>query len=185
MDLKITIGQMLDKTLQLAKQNREKIHYSNVDGFPQAILILGPALEVASLPARWRNEREKYQFMRVVREAAKRSLATAVILVSDTRWLEEETICEKFGIPPTHEIGLERFRELYQRAVTERFKGYVGNMPSDWYTEAIMTIAKGPTIPVMTRSAHYKQGPRDSIQWIEPKYTHTKEIFNLLPDWWC
>jgi hypothetical protein len=164
MELKTVIGQMLDKTLELAKKQRAAIPYSQTDGFPQSVIVLGPNLEVATLPVLWSTEAEKYARFRAVSKAAKDTLASAVILISDTRWLEEETICEKLGIPPTKEIWLKPFQTLYRNAVTERFGGYLGNMPPDWYTDALITVAKGPTIPVMLRTALYKRGVNDSIE---------------------
>ena len=186
MELKDRIGAILDKTLELAKTFRAEKPYSAE--FSQTVIMLGPTLEVATVPMTWATEREKFQKFRILSETAKRSLATAIILIADARSVEEETICEKLGIRPVKEIGLEEFQRQYTKIRTERYDGDARNFPPDWYTDLIMTIAKGPTIPVMFRAAYYTKGDRDSIKWLEPtekQKSPTQELFNLIPDWWC
>lgn len=184
MALKDKIGEILDRLLEVAKTSREGAPYSQE--FTQEILMLGPTLEVATVPLTWRTETEKFRNFRIVSEVAKKTLATAVILIADARCVEEETICAKLGIRPTSEIGVAEFQRQYVNIRRERFDGDAGNFPRDWYTELILVVAKGPTIPVMVRVAYYTV-KGESIRWIDPpkKANYTEGYFNLLPDWWC
>lgn len=188
-DFKEKIGRILDETMERAKINREHIPHSKSDGFAQAIIFIGPTFEVETVPGIWRNEQEKYSLMRAVSNMAKRRLAMVVILVADTRWVEGDKIAPLLGIPTLAETaGLEEWTKLYQREVTKRFKGYLGNMPPEWYSEALIVIAKGPGLGgPMARMARYEKGPNDSIQWVQTPAgeTYSDYHFNLLPDWWC
>jgi hypothetical protein len=186
MSLKEKITQIVEMQLELAKKNRERIPYSQTDAFANAVLLIGPTFEVACLPGLWRNEEEKYRFMGAVRKTAEASLSMAVVLITDTRWVEGDKIAPLLGIPTVEELGVEEWQTRYRRAVTEKFKGYVGNMPAEWYSEAVMVIAKGPGFGTIARSARYEKGPNDSIKWLSENWTEMGvHHFNLLPDWWC
>ena len=183
--LKEKIGLILDVTLERAKINRAQIPYSKVDAFPNAIILLGPSFEVAATPVTWRNEAEKYARMRVVSQTAKETLSMAVILVTDTRFTEADKVAPLMGLPKLDDVGLEKWSELYKQEMHKRFKGYAGNMPAEWYSEAIMVVAKGPGIGIITRSAEYEKGENDSIKWVTRHTSLQAQHFNLLPDWWC
>lgn len=185
MNVKERIGQVLDVTLQRAKSEREAIPYSRQDAFANVIIILGPAFQVATMPGRWSNEEEKYRLMRAVSKTANDVLAMAVILVTDTRWVEGDKVAPLLGIPTIEEVGLDKWQKLYRAEIQKRFKGYLGNMPQEWYSEAIVVIGKGPGIGTLDRFAPYEKGPNDSIQWLPSELEHTAVQFNLLPDWWC
>ena len=188
MDLKTLqekIGQMLDVTLERAKIERERVPYSRSDGFPQAILFLGPMFEVASIPAMWGNENEKYRLMGAVSETAKRTMSMAVILVTDTRWVESDKIAPLMGLPKPEDVGIEKWQDLYTAALKKKFNSYAGNMPPEWYSEALMVVAKGPGVGVIHRVAHYEKGANDSIKWVPASVTPDAVTMNLIPDWWC
>jgi hypothetical protein len=191
MELTLTqarIDEILDGMMLVAKQQRTQIPYSKVDAFAQVLMFLGPNLEVATYPAIWRNEKEKYALMRAVSEAAKKTLAQAVILISDVRWVENSRAEKILGLPPLAEVGVEEWQTLYKREITKRYGGYLGKAPPELYSEAIMAIMKGPRLNgVPTRMAVYEKGENDSIRWL-PKHPESEGIthkFNLLPDWWC
>jgi hypothetical protein len=169
-----------------AKRQRANIPYSQTDGFPQAIVFIGPNLEPASVPITWSNENEKWHKMKAVSKTAQDMLCQAVALVSDTRWVEEDRIVKLLGIPPLAEIGLEKFKEMYSHIIGERFGGYLGNAPKELFTEAIMIAMKGPRLNgPQAIFAPYEQGAKDSIRWLPPIKEHGTHHFNLLPDWWC
>lgn len=181
------IDGILDTLMLVAKQKRAEIPYSNVDGFAQAIVFLGPNFEIDSHPITWRTEPEKYAKMRAVSKVAQEMFCQAVILVSDVRWVDSDKAAKFLGIPTHQEVGLEKWQDLYKREITKRYKGYLGNAPAELYSEAIMVIMKGPRLKgVPTRTAQYEKGPNDSIRWL-PKADVVGETmrFNLLPDWWC
>jgi hypothetical protein len=124
--------------------------------------------------------------MKAVSETAREMFCQAVCLVTDTRWVEEDKAVKILGIPPLSEVGMEKFTQNYQRVVTERFGGYLGNAPSELYTKAIVIAMKGPRLDgPQSIAAPYERGPNDTIHWLsylhKPKTIH----FNLLPDWWC
>lgn len=181
------IDELLDTLMLVAKQQRAKIPHSNVDGFAQAIVFLGPNLEPASHPITWRDEREKYAKMRAVSRVAQEMFCQAIVLITDVRWVSNEKAEKFLGLPKLEEVGLDKWGDLYKREITKRYKGYVGNAPAELYSEAIMVIMKGPRLKgVPTRTAQYEKGPNDSIRWL-PKADVVGETmrFNLLPDWWC
>jgi len=179
------VRELLNLLLLEAKRQRGNIPYSNTDGFPQAVVFLGPGLEPVTVPLTWRNEREKYAKMEAVSKTAKDMFCQAVALISDTRWVEEEKIVKVLGVRPLAEIGLEQFQEDYTRIIHERYKGYLGNAPKELFTESIMIAMKGPRLNgPQAIFAPYDQGPNDSIHWLaQPKETGAHH-FNLLPDWW-
>lgn len=185
-ELKEAIDKLLDDLLNHAKQQREAIPYSRTDGFPQAMIALGPNLEASVMDATWKNESEKRRLMRAVSETAKQMLCTAVVLMVDTRWVDGNKISPLLGLPKPDEVGIEEWSKLYSRAVQEKFGGYLGNMPSHYYSEAIIVIAKGPVIGTMARTAPYEKGDKDDIRWLDWKDFSVKtHHFNMLPDWWC
>lgn len=185
MELKNKIGDLLDKIMELAKKQREGVPYSHTDAVNPIILAIGPTLQPAIIPVKWRDEVEKRIMMRAVSKVAQEMLCTAVVLVSDVRWIQSDKIAPRLGIPTLEEVGLEQWQKLYSDALYKKFKGYVGNMPADWYSEAMMVIAKGPTIGTMERMAVYEKGPNDSIKWLLEEKNLSNSQFNLLPDWWC
>ena len=180
------VRQMLNILLLEAKRQRSNIPYSRVDDLAQAIVVLGPNLEVSSLPVTWRDEREKYAKFKAVSKAAQETFAQAVCLITDVRWVEDKRASEMLGIPPLEEVGIEAFGQNYKRVVTERFGGYLGNAPRGLYSEAIIIIMKGPRLggPQML-SAPYEEGPNDTIRWLKQPVETKAHNFNLLPDWWC
>jgi hypothetical protein len=186
-ELREKIDSVLEGVLIRAKKQREEIPYSRTDGFPIIVIVIGPNFEVATLPMTWTDEAEKYARMAEVSQVAKKTFATAVVLITDTRWVEGDKISRLLGIPTLKEAGgLEKWQPLYRRAVQQKFKGYLGNMPPEWYSEAIVAIAKGPVVGTITRSAHYEKGDNDRIRWCDGhNLEEFRTDFNLLPDWWC
>lgn len=183
-ELTAKINGLLQKLMLAAQLQRSKIPYSEIDSFTNMLVFLGPNLEPATQSITWANENEKYAKMRAVSRVAKEMFCTAVILISDTRWVEDQKIAPLLGIPTAEEVGGERFQELYSKAIAERFKGYVGNMPPEWYSEAIIVVAKGPTCGILSQFAPYEKGPNDGIHWLKSDAKIAQQRFNLLPDWW-
>lgn len=181
------IDELMDEMMRIAKTIRAGIPYSRTDGFPQAVVFLGPNLEPASTPITWRTEPEKYAKMRAVSKTAMDMFCQAVILITDVRWVENAKAEKMLGLPPLAEVGLEKWGEMYKREVTTRYGGYLGNAPAELYTEAIIAIMKGPKLnQIPMRTAPYQKGDRDSIHWLPSKNTSYGTLhFNLLPDWWC
>jgi hypothetical protein len=178
--------EILNVLMLEAKRQRANIPFSRTDSFPQAVVLLGPNLEPASMPVTWHNEDEKYRKMAAVSKTARDMLCQAVALVSDTRWVEEANAVKVLGIPPSLESGIEAFQENYKRVMRERFGGYLGNAPRELYTEAIMVAMKGPRLNgPQVIFAPYDKGPNDSIHWLKPSTDLGTHHFNLLPDWWC
>ncbi len=183
-EINSSIDGLLKKLMLAARMQRDKIPYSRTNSFPNVLVFLGPELEAATQPIVWENEREKYAKMRAVSQVAKEMLCTAVILITDTRWVDGDKIAPRLGIPTVAEVGVERFNKLYSKALGERFKGYVGNMPPDWYSEAIIAVAKGPICGTRMQFAQYEKNSGDGIHWLKSDYTVGRQNFNLLPDWW-
>jgi hypothetical protein len=183
-----TIDGILNDLMIEAKRNREKIPHSREDGFAQALVFVGPNLEIASAPALWRDEREKYAMMRAVSETAKQVLCRAVILISDTRWIDADKVQDFLGIKPIAEIGVEAWQKEYRRILTEKFDGQIRNLPRPLWSEAILIVMKGPELKgkIPSVMARYEAGPGDTIRWI-PTLANTEQHtakFDLLPDWW-
>jgi hypothetical protein len=180
------VQELLEEFLRIAKQTREKIPFSETDGFPAAIIFLGPNLEPASHPISWHTEQEKYRKMKAVSEVARQMFCQAVALISDTRWVQEKDAVRVLGIPSIAEVGLEKYLDNYRRVVKERYAGYLGNAPKELFTDAIIVAMKGPRLDGPKQaSASYKEGPQDSIRWLGPITEEKIAHFNLLPDWWC
>jgi hypothetical protein len=93
------MGHMLDELMKNAKQQRSKIPYSHDETFPITVIVLGPNLEVGTMPMTWSDNREKYLKMKAVSAAAKEMNAHAVTLITDTRWTESDDFAAHFKIP--------------------------------------------------------------------------------------
>jgi hypothetical protein len=183
------IADLLDGLMLKAKDTRAAIPYSKEDAFAQCILMLGPNFEPETLPALWRNEREKYDVMRNVSALAKMTCTRLVVLITDTRWTNATPeLCEFLGVPPVEEIGAEAWGKRYSRAITEKYDGLLKNLPRQYWKEAICIIMKGPELKgkIPMKMAQYERGPNDSIHWLREGGMDGERAFhfNLLPDWW-
>lgn len=179
------IDSLLNGLMGEAKRQRSSIPYSCTDGFPQAVIFLGPNLEPYTHAVQWSNEREKYIQMEKVSKLAKLLFCQAVCAIQDTRWVSEEKICKAFGVPPSKEVGIEQFQQNWRRIAQERFKGYLGNAPKELYEEALVLVMKGPRIEgIPSKMQPYEEGPNDTIHWLPVKGDYRTVHFDLLPDWW-
>ena len=182
--INMKIDSLLKKLMISAQAKRDQIPHSEKDSFPNILVFLGPNLEPATQPIDWANEDEKYAKMRAVSQVAKEMLCIAVILITDTRWVEEERAASILGIPRVAEVGLAEYKKNYSRALRDRYKGYLGNAPPELYSEALVVVAKGPTCGTRVQFSQYEKGPGDGIRWLKSDYKVANQEFNLLPDWW-
>lgn len=185
MGVELKVEQILDELLEAAKWRRASIPYSENEGMEQMVVFVGPEGEIASQSLTWNDEREKYAKMRAVSEIAKKTLTVAIVMISDTRFTKSDKFGEYFHLPPISEIGFEQWQKEYKTILNGIYGGLIKNLPRELWTEAVLTVIKGPQIPCQSRMAAYTEGPNDSIQFIETadmKSDGTK--FNLLPDWW-
>lgn len=185
MGLEINVEQILDELLDVAKIRRASIPYSDNEGMEQKVVFIGPQGEVASVNLTWNDEREKYAKMKAVSKTARDTFCSAVVMITDTRWTKSDEFGEYFHLPPVKEIGFEAWRKEYHTILNGIYGGLIKNLPRQLWTEAILTIMKGPRIKCQSRMASYIEGPNDSIQFIETDQLNQDTTqFNLLPDWW-
>jgi hypothetical protein len=178
---------MMNMLLDRAKHNREKYGYRDAGKFTQCALIIGPKLEQAISPLAWKDEREKRAQMHALSKAAEAVAALAVVLITDTRWSDSDKISDYFKLPPVKEIGIEKWQELYGE-VLSRYGGRMENLPRELWTEAVCIIGKGPMIETRLVSAHYREGPLDTVEWVGDEYGSDEGYmhrFDLLPQWWA
>jgi hypothetical protein len=181
------IGLMLDRFLDIAKDQRSRIPYSKDEHFPSLVILLGPFNEMTTIPAHWSNDTEKQRYFKAVSYAAQKTLTAAVALISDTRSVKGDDKFSAFlGIPTLEEMGIEAWHEEYTRIMHQRFKGEVKNLPREYWTDSVLVVMKGPGIKPVARMQNYGPGPNDSILWGEQSTERDRcHHFNLLPDWWC
>jgi hypothetical protein len=181
------IGLMLDRFIAIAKDQRNRIPYSKDEHFPSLVILLGPFGEMTTIPAQWSTNGEKYRFFKAVSYTAQKTLTTAVALISDSRSVKGDDKFSAFiGIEPIEKIGLEAWREAYNRILNARYAGEVKNLPREFWTDSICVVMKGPGIKPVARLQNYGPGPNDSIAWGEQSTQKDNTLhFNLLPDWWC
>jgi hypothetical protein len=185
MGVEIQVEKVLDELLEAGKWRRASIPYSQNEGMEQMLVFVGPHGEIESKVMTWNDEREKYAKMKVISKIAQETFCTAVVMISDTRWTKSDKFGEYFHLPPISEIGLKKFQQEYHTILKGIYGGSIKNLPRELWTEAILTVIKGPRIPCQSRMAAYMEGPNDSIQFIETEQMqHDKTMFNLLPDWW-
>lgn len=185
MGLKIKVEQMLDELLEAGKQRRASIPYSENEGMEQMLVFVGPHGEIETKAMTWDDDREKWAKMRAVSKVAGELGCAAMAMISDTRWTKSDKFGEYFHLPPISEIGLEKWKDEYHTILKGIYGGSIKNLPRELWTEAVLTIIKGPGIPCQSRMAAYIEGPNDSIQFIETEQMqHDKTMFNLIPDWW-
>jgi hypothetical protein len=179
------IDGILEILLKEAKRTRAAIPYSKEDAMAQAVILIGPHLEIETIPIGWRNEQEKYARMRIISDIAKELFCTAACLVSDTRWVHSDDIGPYLGIPPIAEIGVEAWSKQYGHILKEKYGEEVKNLPRHLWSEAVVVVMKGPRLNgPHFRAARYECGPNDTIRWL-PTANEGVQHFNLLPDWWC
>jgi hypothetical protein len=185
MGLNINVEQVLDELLEAAKRRRASIPYSENEGMEQKIVFVGPEGEVGTLNMTWNDEREKYAKMRAVSKVAKEMFCTAIVMISDTRFVGSDKFGSYFHMPPIKEIGISAWQKEYKTILNGIYGGLIKNLPRELWTEAVITVIKGPRIPCQSRMAPYVEGPNDSIKFIDcedlPK---DSARFDLLPDWW-
>ena len=185
MGLEIHVEQVLDELLEAAKRRRASIPYSENEGMEQTIVFVGPTGQVGSVPLTWSDEREKYAKMKAVSQVAKDTFCAAIVMISDTRFVQSEKFEKYFHLAPVSETGFEGFQKEYITILNGIYGGLVKNLPRELWTEAVVVVIKGPLIPARNRMAAYIEGPNDSIQFIETKDMKSDGTkFNLLPDWW-
>lgn len=182
------IQELLKKMADIGKDARNRVAYSNTDGVAQVVIMLGPNLEPATIPMTWKNEKEKWAKMRAISEVAKDTFCQAVVLIIDTRWIDEDGIRRLCNIPPIEEMGLKAFQEAYHKVLKEKYKGYLGNVPPQYWQEAICVLMKGPRVGTRSLMLFYTKGFDDKVRWLKeeekPMGKVTEIQFNLIPAWW-
>ncbi len=187
----VDVKEMLNKLLMVARDDRASIPYSHEEGFVPKLIFIGPNDEVSVSPALWSNEADKYALMERAAEGARRTFAQAIVLVSDTRWIESDVFCEHFKINPTTDDGhfdLTKYQEQYL-AILRQHGGKMKNLPRQLWREAISVAMKGPRCGTHCVMAPYIQGPGDKVQYI-PKPSKlgeddaNKYEMRLIPEWW-
>jgi hypothetical protein len=186
MGLTIHVEQILDELLEVAKMRRASIPYSQNEGMEQKIVFVGPEGEVGSMNLTWNDEREKYMKMRAVSKTAQANFCAAVVMISDVRWTNSDKFGKYFHLPTVEAIGIEKWQREYVTIINGVYGGLIKNLPRELWTEAVVTVMKGPRIPTQMRIASYIEGPRDSILFLnnEDELKQDTTHFNLLPDWW-
>jgi hypothetical protein len=180
------IHDMMDALLEKAKATRESYQYSGDEKFVQVAVLIKPDLEPVVMPLAFRNEAEKRKNMRALSLTARLVKAPAVLMVSETRWAHSDKLIPLLGLSPiTDHASAEKFEDDYVRILREKYNGELKNLPRECWSEAVVVVAKGPELPVVTRFAPYEEGPGDSIRWLpEDVLTDKAEQWPMLPDWW-
>lgn len=159
----------------------QRIRLKGDDEFQMSVKVVGPAGQIASTGLMWRDEAEKHFVMALVAKGCMVLNAQAVIVTSDSRFLDNEVFCKRFNVPRP-EVDFEGF-DRERRRVMAGFKNYYGNLPSDCYRDALIVAAKGPSICRLMSTAY---------RWSEGGFVfakteeQTKGILqmNLIPTWW-
>jgi hypothetical protein len=185
MGLNINVEQILDELLEAAKQRRASIPHSESEGMEQMIVFIGPNGEIGTQAMKWNDEREKYATMRAVSKVAKEMFCTAIVMISDTRFVDSDKFGSYFHMPPIIDIGVSAWQKEYKTILNGIYGGLIKNLPRELWTEAVLTVIKGPRIPCQSRLAPYVEGPNDSIKFIDSEdLPKDSTRFDLLPDWW-
>lgn len=189
----VDADQMLNKLLLIAKDDRAGIPYSKDEGFMPKLMFIGPNDEVAISPAVWKDEADKYAMMARAAEAARLTFTQAIVLVSDTRWLQSDVFCEHFKITPpmsSSDDDVKVFQKRYY-AILREHGGQIKNLPRQLWNEAVMVAIKGPRCGTHSVMAPYIQGPGDKVQYLpcDKKPLNQdgdtfKAQMNLIPEWW-
>jgi hypothetical protein len=189
----LDVNNLLNKLILVARDDRASKPYSSDESFVPKVLLIGPYDETTVIPIGWRNEADKYAKLEIVADAARRTLSQAIVLISDTRWLQSNAFCEHFKIDPprsTEPADVEEFQKRYL-AILSQHDGQIKNLPRHLWSEAVMVAIKGPMCGTHSLLAPYTQGPGDKVRYLpredQPfrKDSQTwKEKMNIIPDWW-
>jgi hypothetical protein len=105
----------------------------------------------------------------------------AALIQSDARQLKMHEFCTYFGLPK--DMSIEDSVEQTNRILRERFDGSIGNLPSEVWSDCIITVVKGPKILPFLVCTAYHGGTNGEVVFEETMENDTGE-FNVLPDWW-
>jgi hypothetical protein len=184
----VDVKQLLNGWLLVAKEDRARYSYSAEEAFIPKVAIIGPNDESFVTPAHWRDEAQKYAMMRAVAETARKLFAQAIVVASDTRWVESDTFCEHFKIEPMRSAARADVEEFQQRyyAILREHDGQIKNLPRQLWKEAVMVSIKGPRCGTHAMMAPYDRGPNDKVHFLprEEGLEHRYQM-NLIPEWWC
>ena len=175
--------ELISMLLEKAKTNRMRYGYSGGDRFAHCAIVFGPSCEQAVMPLKWQSDQQKDIVMDALSHAAGATNASAVVTINDTRWSDEDRFCKYFNVPSSEEIGFEEFQKRYYEIRMKHGNGDIAALPREIWDEAICVSGKGPKLLAQCRLASYREGPNDSLVWIEDDKTQPADML-LLPDWW-
>jgi hypothetical protein len=183
--MELETEQMLDRMLELAKTERAHFKYSGDEKFGPTAVVVGSDSSIESFPLNFRDEDEKQKMGRSIATIALGRRAFAVVLISDTRWINSDRLTEHFRMKPVAEIGIEQFRRDYHKILAAH-GGQIKNFPRSVWNEAVVVAVKGPTIDTAIRMANYIEGPDDTVEYayVEDQTPPFGGELELIPDWW-
>ena len=172
--------EILHRLMEKAKANKEALGYHA--SFPQAIVVIGPQMQIATLPGKWRTPQEKADRMQAVAAAARSEGALAVYLINDCCYAPMEKVNNYYGFPK--DLSWQEWERRWLEVKGDKF---MHEMPRAIWEEALLVTVKGPALTPRTVTAKYRESVADMICWMgEPEYDSPELQTHclILPDWW-
>jgi hypothetical protein len=173
------VDKLLTHAMDTAKKNREKEGFSG-DFTPVAIAV-GPHGEHGLTALPYQTATEKAVMLAAITVAARDLHALAVVLVRDTREVDLDKFDRYHGLP--EEPDFEKRRDRYAEIRASRYGGFMGEIPHELFTDAILVSVKGPMVEPEARFQYYKEGVGNSIIWGEQRIDPRVKVLDL-QDWW-
>lgn len=175
---------MMATLLETAKKERESHGYSGDEKMLPMAFIFGESITMMMLD--WKDHKTKYQMAMMANFQARKAHAKSLSFVTDSRWVKSEVFCEYFKLPLPTKDKMDDFISLYHRMLAEH-GGSIKDFPRAVWEEAITVFTNGPGIPITIQMAPYKEGPNDTIEWLDldDKYKGKPGKSDLLTNWWA
>lgn len=161
------------------------------EGFPPIVTVIheieGKYGRRSTDAISWKNNQEKHRLMSLLSRTARQFQTPAIILSSDTFWLNAERFAEHFHLPPPSKPSFETFRDQYHAILKRDYDGYLGNLPRELCTEAVITAIKGPGVEGCGFFSTAYTGRGKDIRFESTELQGGDCGYSdlaMLPDWW-
>ena len=182
----IDVHEILHTELFEAMEQRSKVPYSEENGFRMSVKAYNPfSGKFFMLPLSWRSHAEKQDVMAKASLIAHYAAMPALIVATDTRWVESTKFADHFQLPKPD--GQPESVDAYYREFRRIVKAHDGDfarLPRSVWHEAILVWIKGPETGTHVLSSTYERGDLDSVRWLETFNEAPNPIVNLIPDYW-
>jgi len=168
----------MEVLMDRAKDIRAEYKFSEDEKMMPMALINADEMTIVAM--QWKDNAEKYKMARAIGNMAKMQNAKSLSFVTDGRAAKRKPFAEYFKIPD--DISFESYHALYNQILRDH-GGELKCLPRDLWTDILIVMTNGPTVPLIVQTQAYVEGENDTVKFTEMTTArHMKS--DLLTDWW-